>query len=113
LALTVVAGGYAALRTGRIMAGALVGFWSGLISGLITFILLLCMTYLCMDLLQHDPQNIQEFQSSGALDLATSIVAESLAGGINHLWLGPLVGASLGTLGGVVGAGLAPTRGRA
>ncbi len=92
LVLTLAAGAYAALRTGRIAAGTLVGFWSGLISGLITFIILLCVTYLCMGMLQHDPQNIQEFQRSGAPDLATSIVAESLAGGINHLWLGPLVG---------------------
>jgi hypothetical protein len=110
LALTLVAGGYAALRTGRITGGVLAGFWSGLISGLIAFIILLSVTYLFFNMLLLDPQNIQEFQHSGAPDLATSIVGESLAGGINHLWLSPLVGAGLGMLGGIVGAGFGPAR---
>jgi len=105
LALTFVAGGYAGLRTGRIAAGTLAGLWSGLISGLIACIVLVSMTYLFMGMLQLDPQNIQEFGRNGAPDLATSIVGESLAGGINHLWLGPLLGVALGTVGGVVGVG--------
>ena len=110
LALTLVAGGYAALRTGRIMAGTLAGFWSGLASGLIAFIVLVSVTYLFIGVLQRDPQNIQEFRRNGAPDLATSIVGESLAGGINHLWLGALFGAGLGTIGGVAGAALTPLR---
>lgn len=113
LVLTLCAGAFAALRSGRIVAGAVVGFWSGLISGQIAFMALLVVSYLFIGILLHDPQNIREFQDDGAPDLATSIVGESLAGGINHLWLGPLVGVSLGALGGVVGAGLASERGRA
>ena len=93
------------------MAGTLAGFWSGLISGLIAFIVLLCMTYFFMNMLQLDPQNIREFQRNSASDLSTSIVGESLAGGANHLWLGPLLGAGLGAIGGVVGAALTPLRG--
>jgi hypothetical protein len=52
--------------------------------------------------LQCDPQNIQEFSCTGAPDLATSIIGESLAGSINHLWPGPLFGVGFSAIGGVL-----------
>ena len=58
-------------------------------------------------LLVRDPQNLHEFQRSGAPDLMTFIVSDMLAGSINHLWLGLLVGVGLGALGGMLGKALA------
>ena len=52
---------------------------------------------------QHDPQTIHEFQRSGLPDITTYIVGDYLAGMIAHLWIGLMTGSFLGVLGGVIG----------
>jgi hypothetical protein len=46
-----------------------------------------------------DPQNIAEAARSGAPSVLVSAVGDDIVGGINHLWIGPLLGLALGTLG--------------
>jgi hypothetical protein len=103
LALTVVVGLLGTLRTGRIETGIMVGLWSGLISGLITFLAILFIITNYMGVLQQDPENIQQFVRSKLPDIQTFIVGDFMEAAINHLWLGPVVGAGLGAFGGWIG----------
>ncbi len=102
--LTVAAGLLGARRTCRVSTGALIGLWSGVVSGLVMALALLLVAYGLSGHLQHDPQTIQEFQRSGAPDLTTYIVGDFLAAMIGHLLLvGLLLGTALGALGGLIG----------
>lgn len=103
LALTVVAGLLATLRTGRVETGIMVGLWSGLVSGLITFLAILFIITNYMVVLQQDPENVQQFIRSKLPDIQTFIVGDFMEAAINHLWLGPVVGAGLGAFGGWIG----------
>jgi len=101
--LPLVAGGVGAARTGRVRMGLAVGFWSGVLSGLVTFLTLMAITYAFMDLLRHDPQNLRGYAHSGERTLATFIVGDSLFGASAHLALiGPAWGSALGGLGGAL-----------
>jgi hypothetical protein len=112
--LPLLAGAVGAMRTGRIQTGAAVGFWSGLISGLITFLTLMLMTYLFMAAFQADPQNVHDFHQSGERTLATLIVGDSLFASCAHLVvIGMLWGTVLGVVGAAVGLALATVRQRA
>ncbi len=94
--LPLVAGGVGAARmgrTGRVQAGLAIGFWSGLLSGLMTFLTLMAVTYAFMGVLEHDPQNLHDYPHSGERTLATFIVGDSLFGASAHL---ALIGAAWG-----------------
>ena len=105
------AGIVAAARTERIGTGAAVGFWSGLIGGLITFLALMVMTYVFMGIFQHDPQNVRGYLGSGERTLSTFIVGDSLFASCSHLLLiGMLWGSVLGAVGGAIGLSLAGAR---
>lgn len=111
--LPFVAGIGGALRTGTIRAGAAVGFWSGLLSGLVTLLTLMIVTYTFMDVFQHDPQMIREYTHSREANLATYIVGDLLVAGCSHLLLiGVLWGTALGTLGAGLGARIARRDGK-
>jgi hypothetical protein len=98
LALTVIAGLVGAYRIGGIRAGLSVGVWSGLMSGAITLVTILVVTVLFRDSLLMAPSNIAEFAGS-----APRMYSDALGAGVNHLWIGPLLGLTLGWVGAVVG----------
>ncbi len=101
------AGIWGAKRSGTIRAGTLVGLWSGIVSGLLTFLSLMAVTYLFINNMLKDPQNILQFQRSGAPNLVTFIIGDSLAGATGHLVIGLVLGPGLGTIGGVICKALA------
>ncbi len=105
------AGIVAAARTERSGTGAAVGFWSGLIGGLITFLALMGMTYVFMSNFQQDPQNVRSYLESGERTLSAFIVGDSLFASCSHLLLiGMLWGSVLGAVGGAIGLSLARAR---
>src|ERR1051325_7440013 len=59
----------AAGRTGLIHYGTRVGLWSGIVSGLLTFLCLMGVTYLFLSVVLQDPQNVLQFKTSNAADL--------------------------------------------
>jgi hypothetical protein len=101
-ALPFFAGIWGAKRSGTIRAGTLVGLWSGIVSGLLTFLSLMAVTYLFINNMLKDPQNILQFQGSGAPDLVTFVIGDSLAGATGHLVIGLILGPALGAIGGVI-----------
>ena len=82
------------------------GLWSGIVSGLLAFLILMTITYLFLNIMRSDPQNVLQFQGSGARDLTTFVVGDSLAGATGHLVIGPVLGSGLGLVGGVIGKAL-------
>jgi hypothetical protein len=102
--LPLVAGAAATYQTGRIRSGVAVGFWSGLVSGMIGFLTLVFISYFFIGVLQHDPQTLQEYAHSTERTLPTYIVGDFLAAACAHL---VIVGVAwctlLGSLGGFVG----------
>jgi hypothetical protein len=104
------AGGVGAYRLRRITGGILVGFWSGLMSGLIAFLTLMFIAYVFMATLQHDPQTLREYAHSGERTLSTYIVGDFLFGGCAHLLLiGVLYGTALATVGALIGKATVPS----
>jgi hypothetical protein len=102
--LPLVAGAVGAYSTQQVQSGIAVGFWSGLISGLIAFLTLMAVAYLFMGTLQHDPQTLHEYAHSGERTLSTYIVGDFLVGGCSHLLLiGMVYGTIMATIGAVVG----------
>lgn len=99
--LTGVVAFLAARRTGSRQVGIWIGLWSGMISSLMVFIGLSLIGY--SGALLHDPQTIQDAARAGAANLADYAVTESLAGAINHLWIGPAIGILFGALGSTLG----------
>ena len=106
LVITLAAGIIGGQRSGRFTTGALLGAWSGLVSGLLVFLFGMAMGVLAQPALQQDSQTIAQFQRSGAPDLTTYLVSDWLVALTNHLWIGPLLGVVLGSIGGFIGAGL-------
>jgi hypothetical protein len=113
IALGMVAVGVAqARRVGRIDAGIVVGFWSGLVSGLVSCVMGLLVVVAWLDKVLTDSFSIQEWAergpTSGAPDMATYFAYQTMGGGILHLLvLGIAMGALLGVIGGIVGRALA------
>jgi ABC-type dipeptide/oligopeptide/nickel transport system permease component len=94
-----LAGAVTAARSGRLADGAAAGLWSGLVSGTVPMLALVAITLLFPVTVSMDPQNIAEAARSGAPSVLVSAVGDDIVGGINHLWIGPLLGLALGTLG--------------
>lgn len=65
----------------------LVGVWSGLISGAIAFATGLALFIFFRDALLLAPSNVKEFAGS-----AQAMFLDTLGGGFNHMWIGPLLG---------------------
>jgi hypothetical protein len=108
VAVTAVAGLLTAYRTGSIGVALRVGLWSGLISGAITFAAGMSIILLFHDAMMKDPSNIHEF-ARGAYrvpseaELSRFLYWDGLAGGVNHLWIGPLLGVTVGGIAAVAG----------
>jgi hypothetical protein len=106
--MTAVGGFLAGYRSGRTGSALRVGIGSGLISGLITLSALATVIVPFHNEMMKDPSNIREFER-GAHDvpseaeLSRFIYSDGLAGGLNHVWIGPLLGITVGGPGGLAG----------
>lgn len=103
-ALPLIAGAVGAYRLGTVRSGIAVGFWSGLLSGLIAYLTLMFITYVFMGTLQHDPQTLREYAHSSERALSTFIVGDFLFASCSHLVLiGVLWGTATAAVGAIVG----------
>jgi hypothetical protein len=101
--LPLFAGIVGARQFGTIRAGVTTGLWSGMVSGLSTFLILMAVADLFLNTSLKDPQNILQFQNCGAPDMVTFVIGDYLGGAIGHLVIGLVFGAGFGMLGGVIG----------
>jgi hypothetical protein len=112
-----------ASRRGGWRAGARAGAWSGLVSGAFACVMALSIVVFAMPALLGDPVNRAEYADlvrvSGAETRGAHVVPrmddyfafETLAGAFGHLWiLGLMMGALIGSLGGLVGSASARAR---
>jgi hypothetical protein len=107
--MPVIAGATEAARSGQIRRGALVGFWSGAVSGVITFIALAGVGYLVVSVPGlpgvEVPRNL--VRALTADELAAFNIGDFLAGGVSHLVIiGAPFCSAAGALGGVLGRAL-------
>ena len=79
-------------RVGRAAA-----LWSGLVGGLLVFIVYVTVTY-AGDGRPYDAQMVRDFHASGARDLVTYAVADDLGGALSMLVIIPVVALALGSL---------------
>lgn len=77
--------------------GTHAALWSGLVGGLLVFIVWVTATYL-RDGRPYDPALLRDFHRSGATDLTTYAVSDNLGGGLVLLLLVPIVALALGSL---------------
>jgi hypothetical protein len=105
---TLFAGVLGGRQSGRMGQACMVGIWSGLISGLLTACTAMLMTYLFMDTLIHNPQNIQEFlhNPQSAPDMITFLTGDIIVASMSHLLIGPILGIVVSAFGGLLGKGL-------
>lgn len=106
--VTALGGFMVAYRTRSIVAALRVGLWSGLISGAIAFVTIASTVLLFHDVMMNDPSNAREFalgthRVASEAELSRFIYRDGLAGGVNHIWLGPLLGITVGGIGAVLG----------
>jgi hypothetical protein len=102
-----MAGLVAAYRTGRIPVALRVGVWSGLLSGAIVFVTLMSVG-IPFRALMKDPSNIHELaraahRSPTEAELSNFLYRDALAGALNHRWIGPHLGLTVGGIGVVFG----------
>ncbi len=106
--LSMIGGLVAAYLTGRISAALRVGVWSGLLSGAIAFVTLMTIVILFHAALMKDPSNIHEFARTAhraptEAELSKLLYWDALGGALNHLWIGPLLGLTVGCIGAMSG----------
>jgi hypothetical protein len=105
---TAIAGGVAAFRTGSIGTALRVSVWSGVISGVITLATLVTITAAFHEAMMKDPSNVQEFARTAHrppsdAEMSYFLYSDALGGGLNHLWIGPLLGLTVGGIGAFIG----------
>jgi hypothetical protein len=109
LLVPVMTGLSAAYRMGGSMRAALrAGLLSGFISGVMCLLTIVPMTIVFHDAMMLDPSNIREFaRGAGRIpsqaELSHFLYWDALGGGLNMLWVGPLLGFTLSTLGAFFG----------
>jgi hypothetical protein len=90
-----------AALAGRSARDAKVGthaaLWSGIVGGLVVFIVWVTATYL-RDGAPYDPALLRDFHRSGAPDLAAYAVSDDLGGGLVLLLIVPMIALALGSL---------------
>jgi hypothetical protein len=79
-----------------------------LISGAIAFMTIMGITILFHDAMMKDPSNIHEFARSAnrpptEAELSAFLYRDALGGALNHIWIGPLLGLTIGWFGAIVG----------
>jgi hypothetical protein len=72
------------------------------------FVTLISVVILFHGALMKDPSNIQEFARAAhraptEAELSNFLYRDALAGALNHLWIGPLLGRTAGGIGAVFG----------
>jgi len=100
-----MAGLGAAWQTRQLRVGIEAGALCGMLAGLVLFLSYSALSGLLLQVGQHDPQIVREFQRSGIPNLPTYIVGDYLAAMIAHLWIGLLTGVGFGALGSSLGLG--------
>jgi hypothetical protein len=109
LAATALGGFICAYRTGSVEDGISVGIWSGVLSGAVALVTGLVLTLLFRDALMAAPSNIAEFakaaHSSTArpAEFSRYLYRDAVIAGLNHMWIGALLGVTLGGVGAVLG----------
>jgi hypothetical protein len=108
VAATTLCGIVAAYQTGSLTKALQVGVWSGVISGVITCLTVVGITTLFHDAMMSDPSNIHEFARSAhrpptPAELSSFLYRDALGGGLNHIWIGPLLGLTFGGAGAMLG----------
>ena len=106
--VTAAGGAVTARQTGSIGSALRVGVWSGLISGAITALTCVAIAVVFHDAMMMDPSNAHEFARSALrppsqAELSTFLYWDALGGGLNHLWIGPLLGLTVGGAGAFIG----------
>ncbi len=104
--LPVIAGATEAARTGQIRSGARVGFWSGAVSGAITFVALAIVGYPVVNVPGlpgvEVPRGVGRALSAN--ELAAFNIGDYLAGGMSHLAvIGAPFCSAAGAFGGILG----------
>ncbi len=102
-----MAGLWAAWQARQLRVGIEAGALCGMLAGLVMFLSYSALSVLLLQVGQHDPQIVREFQRSGITNLPTYIVVDYLAAMIAHLWIGLLTGVGFGMLGSGLGIGFA------
>ena len=98
----------AAYRIGSVAAGLRVGVWSGLISGAIAFPTGVTIVILFQNAMMKDPSNIHEFSLSAhrsptEAELSDFLYSDMVGGMVAHLFIGPLLGVTVGGIGAIIG----------
>lgn len=88
----------AARRSRDSRSGSLTALWSGLVAGLVVFIVWTTITYANAGR-PYDSGLVDDFRRSGAHDLPTYAIGDSLGSGLVLLLLIPTVALAVGTLG--------------
>src|SRR6516165_9355185 len=114
VSVTAMGGLVTAYRTGSIATALRVGVWSGVISGVIVFVTGTTIVVLFHDAMMKDPSNIHEFSLSAhrpptEAELSDFLYSDMVAGMVAHLFIGPLLGVTVGGIGALIGK-LALTR---
>lgn len=104
-----VAGAHAAIKLWRIRAGMRVGFWSGLISGIIVSFVLMAFGYVWAYAPGLPGAEIPQHDGYTAAEYAELNVSDTLGGGLVFLFEGGVFGLIGGALGGFAGILLART----
>jgi hypothetical protein len=103
--LPFVSGIHGAMKTGRVIGGMRVGFWGGLISGLIAFLALAVIGYVLAFVPDFPGAEIPSLDHAyTALEFQRLNIFDALGGALAHLFLiGGVFGVIGGTVGGCVG----------
>jgi tetratricopeptide (TPR) repeat protein len=104
IALPFVAGAHAAIRLWRVRAGMRVGFWSGLIGGVIIFVWMMLMEYAGALIIGLPGAEIPSNPAYAAVEYQRANMIDTLRGGLIHLFLfGGVFSVIFGTVGGLAG----------
>jgi len=114
-ALYFLSGLWVAYRFQSIKEGALAAILTAMLSSVIWLLILLLTFYLFRDTMRQElvfaaEGNFEDFARSGMREFNTFVMEDFLGAGFFHLLLSPFVAAILGTIGSMLGKGIARMR---